>query len=526
MSILKIQQALEWFNYDSAVFLAERLVATDDTHTNVYWLAKALYSKGEILRCLHVLDPTQNHYPSLFLYAKACLDLDKLLEGEAIVQRLVQLELGQTELANCYYILSQFNSRLNRFDLVIEYLTKTVELDPFHWAAFRDLCDLGQQPKVDFLAETGPREVRKEKPKTNPKPFSVANRKRTRTDASLEDKKVEKQGVGLNQVIQQIYQAYSYLKANKHKLLQETVKKMPYQHQESALVQSMLAKSYFETGNYTDAEAVFRKIRRTDVYRAEDMDLYGTCLWHLKKAVDISHLAKEMQQFAPNRPETCVVLGNYHALNQEHESAIASFKKAIENHPHFYYGHTLLGHEYFNAEDLENAMKSYKQAYKINPRHYNAIYGIGMVHLKEEKLQLAEYHFRRALEISPYNTVLLASIGMCLEKIPNRVMEALEIYEKAIKLAPHHEQFKISKAQILHSLSKHLDAIKILEKLIQFSKPNSQVYFLLGKCYAATGRVKDACLSYTLAQDFKDHKSISRIRDALDKLVDSNSEEF
>lgn len=117
------------------------------------------------------------------------------------------------------------------------------------------------------------------------------------------------------------------------------------------------------------------------------MDLYGTCLWHMKKKVELSALGKELEELDKFAPQTwyllfvifnqwiscrCVV-GNYYSLLQEHDSAISAFKKAIQIDQLFTYAHTLMGHEYLSNEDLDSASKSFKFAVQTNHRHYNAM---------------------------------------------------------------------------------------------------------------------------------------------------------
>lgn len=150
---------------------------------------------------------------------------------------------------------------------------------------------------------------------------------------------------------------------------------------------------------------------------------------------------------------------------------------------------------------------------------HSSRYGLGVVNFKQERYPLAEYHFREALTIAPHNPILLTLVGKVVQKSPDRLEEALEIYEKAHKLAPHHTHFAFQKAQVLVELQEYAVAEDILKDLIETTNCDSNVYFLLGQVYQGLGRRKDACGAYILAQDLSTHKSISKIRDALDKLV-------
>ena len=58
------------------------------------------------------------------------------------------------------------------------------------------------------------------------------------------------------------------------------------------------------------AQMYFERVRQMEPWRLEYMDIYATCLWHLRKDVELSFLAKELDQFDRLSPETWCVLGN------------------------------------------------------------------------------------------------------------------------------------------------------------------------------------------------------------------------
>lgn len=109
-------------------------------------------------------------------------------------------------------------------------------------------------------------------------------------------------------------------------------------------------------------------------FRLDSMDIYGTCLWHLKKKVELSKLGKELEEIDKLAPQTWCVIGNYYSILQEFEQSIQAFKRAIQLDPFFTYAHTLLGHEYLSNEDLDASAKSFRLAIQTHHRHYNAMY--------------------------------------------------------------------------------------------------------------------------------------------------------
>jgi anaphase-promoting complex subunit 3 len=232
--------------------------------------------------------------------------------------------------------------------------------------------------------------------------------------------------------------------------------RLPQHHQDTAWVHSTKARAFFEDHNYMAAERVYRRLGELQPYRMEGMDIYSTTLWHLKRPVQLSHLAYRLisaNSSSPSlsshssssaadgtnisalnqqtqlqtlslkaidesgcckHPQLYVILGNAFNLQKDHENAIKCFQRAVDLDPTYAYGHTLLGHEYYANETIDKALASFRTALRFNARLYNAWYGLGIVYYKQEKWEMAEFHFQHALSLCPYSTILLTFIGMVI----------------------------------------------------------------------------------------------------------------
>lgn len=111
----------------------------------------------------------------------------------------------------------------------------------------------------------------------------------------------------------------------------------------------------------------------------QGMDVFSTVLWHLRKEVELSHLAQDATDLDRLAPQTWCIMGNCFSLQREHETALKCFTRALQLDPAFTYAYTLRGHELFANEDFDEAIKSYRQATRINHRHYNAWCGVVLV---------------------------------------------------------------------------------------------------------------------------------------------------
>jgi predicted Zn-dependent protease len=95
------------------------------------------------------------------------------------------------------------------------------------------------------------------------------------------------------------------------------------------------------------------------------------------------------------------------------------------------------------------------------------------------------------------------------------MQEALSIYDRVLKAAPNQKVYKLHRAQLLFNMEEYELCRQILEEEVQESRPESGMYFLLGKTYGKLGMNREAISALTLAQDYTEHKSCSMIKDAI-----------
>jgi anaphase-promoting complex subunit 3 len=277
-----------------------------------------------------------------------------------------------------------------------------------------------------------------------------------------------------------------------------------------------VAKAYFEMVNYSEAQSLFEEVRRIEPERLDDMELYSTILWHLRKEVELSYLAQELIDFDRMAPQSWCAIGNCFSLQKEHQTAIKFFQRATQIDPNFTYAYTLCGHEYVASDDLEKALHCFRNAIRIDERHYNAWYGMGIIFYRQEKYALAEYHFRKALAINNISSVLYCYVGMALHA-NQRSEEALEILDEAIALSPSNTLAKYKRACVLFTLAQYEEALKDLHSLEEHAPKEAAIFFLLGTIYKSLNQQDKAMRYYSMALDL-DTKNQNYIKSIMDKL--------
>lgn len=273
---------------------------------------------------------------------------------------------------------------------------------------------------------------------------------------------------------------------------------LPRAHQETPWVLSQVGRAYYEQAAYVDAEKCYRRLRILAPTRLEDMEVYSTILWFLKRETDLSFLAHELVDSSWHSPQAWCALGNAWSLARDHEQALRCFKRATQLNPKFAYAFTLQGHEHVANEEYEKALTSYRQAISADRRHYNAYYGIGRVYEKLGSYDKAYTHFHSASVINPTNAVLICCIGNVLEK-QRQIVQALQFFTKATELAPHAAQTRYKKARALLALNQLDAAQKELEILKHLAPDEATVHFLLGKLYKTLNDKGSAVRHFTIA---------------------------
>ncbi|KAL9531907.1 hypothetical protein SMMN14_04235 [Sphaerulina musiva] len=301
---------------------------------------------------------------------------------------------------------------------------------------------------------------------------------------------------------------------------------LPSAQRETPWVLAQLGRAYFEQQDYKASEDCFARLIKAQPSRVEDMEIYSTVLWHLKKETALALLCRVLRDNHFDSPQTWVAVGNAFSLAREHDQAIAAFKRATQLNENFAYAWTLMGHEYIANEAYESAITSFRHAVHIDFRHYNGWYGLGKCYERLGKLEDAEIHYRKAAAINPANSTLLVCIGIVLERLRNK-KGALANYSRALELTPNSALARFKKARVLMHMKYYPDALEELEFLRDQAPDEANVWFLLGKCYKGLQEKGEALRAFTTALnlDVKAAPFIKEAMEALDQEDDDDSED-
>ncbi|OQN98499.1 hypothetical protein B0A48_15760 [Cryoendolithus antarcticus] len=298
---------------------------------------------------------------------------------------------------------------------------------------------------------------------------------------------------------------------------------LPTSQRETPWVLAQLGKAHYEAADYREAEVCFTKLMKLQPSRIEDMEVFSTVLWHLKKDSTLAWLCHTLRDQHYNAPETWCAVGNSFSLAREHDHAISAFKRATQMSPNFAYAWTLMGHEYIANEEFDAALSAFRKSVAADKRAYGGWYGLGRSFERMGKLEEAERHYRIAASINPSNSTLLVCIGVIYEKL-HKKENALDCYTRALVLTPGSALARFKKARVLMHMRDFPSALEELEFLKGVAPDEANVWFLLGKCLKGLGARGEALKAFTTALNL-DVKASQFIKEAMESLEDDEDME-
>ncbi|XP_022715021.1 cell division cycle protein 27 homolog B-like isoform X2 [Durio zibethinus] len=138
-----VEKSLKQYMRRNAIFLCERLYAEFPSEVNLQLLARCYLNNNQPHSAYHVLKGMQMAQ-SRYLFAVACLEMDLFSEAETALLPIEELCAHVTNGAAVQYLLGIIHRDTNRMKSSVEHFRKALSIDPLFWAAYEELCILGE----------------------------------------------------------------------------------------------------------------------------------------------------------------------------------------------------------------------------------------------------------------------------------------------------------------------------------------------------------------------------------------------
>ena len=184
-------------------------------------------------------------------------------------------------------------------------------------------------------------------------------------------------------------------------------------------------------------------------------------------------------------------LGQAYFLEQDYDSAIEYYQKALELHPESPEVHTNLGLSLSKKKDSKGAIRHYTAAIRLKPKDSNVYVLMGTFLRNEGNPHEGLKYLRKALSIEPNNVAARHELGMCLAETVGFKAGENEVLE-ALKMGPGDDAGLYYVGAFYGKHGKQDKAKNYLAKALKKNPGHPEANYNLGIIAVGENRTKDA----------------------------------
>ncbi|CAG9536595.1 unnamed protein product [Cercopithifilaria johnstoni] len=201
---------------------------------------------------------------------------------------------------------------------------------------------------------------------------------------------------------------------------------MPY-------IMNQVAASLNNMQEHDMALEFFKKVRKIDPYRVEQMHLFSDSLYVRASRSDLAHLAHAFFKTHKFCWETCCIVANYYSLRGEHEKAVVFLQRSLKLNPNNAAAWTLIGHEFMEQKNNPAACLAYRKAIEADSHDYRGWYGLGQLYDILKMPSYSLYYYQQAHKCKPDDSRMLVALGEVYVRL-NQISDAQKCFLKAYKV--------------------------------------------------------------------------------------------
>ncbi len=208
----------------------------------------------------------------------------------------------------------------------------------------------------------------------------------------------------------------------------------------------MLALTYFDLGDYANAEIYFKELthKKSDNFEyTYNLGVAQGKMGHTEDAITTLSRAAKMPD---HKGEPQFAMGEIYQLEKQYDKAIAKYQECLSINPNFAEVYNNLGVIYGAKSDFPQAVKSFQKALELKPNYNPARKNLGYAEahtamavslMTQGKAKEAQEQLLKAIEIDPQFADAYYNLGLLLHQ-QNQVAQAILQYQTALQCDPKH----------------------------------------------------------------------------------------
>ncbi|KAF2272633.1 TPR-like protein [Westerdykella ornata] len=289
------------------------------------------------------------------------------------------------------------------------------------------------------------------------------------------------------------------------------------------------AELLFTNCQFRNALALTSYVLKTDKYNFAGIPIHVACLHELGEKNALFLLAHDLVDNHPQEPAAWLAVGTYYFSIHRIAEARRFFSKASVMNPHF--GSAWIGFAHtFSAEgEHDQAISAYSTAARLFQGTHLPQLFLGMENLQLNNLSLAHEYLNTAYELCKDDPLLLNEMGVVFYQEEN-FPAAIEHFQRAIAIAEQneadHDALLPTRNNLAHALrqSGHLEeALDVFDEVLRHGDKDVAVFSAKGLVLLQLGRSWDAIV--TLHEALAIDPQATLATDLLNKAFAENESE-
>ena len=207
------------------------------------------------------------------------------------------------------------------------------------------------------------------------------------------------------------------------------------------------ASMFHRTGNYEDAELLYRRILEYYPDNIHVLNYLGNVLQDQQKYDQALGCYQRAMQLNPAFAGSYYHLGALFETVDKCERAIEYYEKAIQLDSHFAGSFNNLGNVYRKLGRLDEAIPYFQKTIEIQPQFWGSYYNLGEVYQAQVRDEEAIDTYLKALQLNPHHVPSMNNLAV-LMMARKQFDEALRYCEEAIHVNPEYGEPHLTKAMI------------------------------------------------------------------------------
>jgi superkiller protein 3 len=279
---------------------------------------------------------------------------------------------------------------------------------------------------------------------------------------------------------------------------------------------SRYAPAYVELGmlhygekEYGTAQELFERAARENPLLVDARTGLGLVKLRQGQTGNAEQIFRELLRSDSLQPQNYFNLGRLYAEKDDYRTALKFYNKALKN-AQGYYPEAWLnrGVVYERLEKPDSAVASYKQALEFDPDYEEAYYNLGLLYLTHGDDTKAATYFRKACDHRPDYAIAWYNLGVLYSRA-NRIDSAVISYRRAIDVQPDYLKARLNLAVNLAARGDTTQAIDEYTRITKDFPAYTAAWFNLARLHTAQkeyGKAVDAYLEM-LKADPEDNRA-------------------